>query len=311
MGNYEVGHLNLGAGRPVLPGSCPASMRLSRTAASTSGRRCSTRSRPASGPMVDSTSSAYIGRAVSMRNNRRLVALVARQAGERAERAGACPARWARHAAPVRARFRRRPRATTGGGPIRMRGLASIGGRYYAMDRDRRWDRIPSMATTPRSSAASAATRPARRPPSRRPMPAARTNESSAPTVIDGVEAPSGPGRRHRPRQLPRRSTRRTDPRPGRRSFSTRSRRSGRPLRGDHDRVRDGLPVEVAFPPEQARSLAQTFSEAGWRPVPRRRDREVRSCDLLLQRRRRAAWPGEEQQLVRARRWRPTTSRPR
>ena len=26
-----------------------------------------------------------------------------------------------------------------------------------------------------------------------------------------------------------------------------------------------GLPVEVAFPPEEARSLAQAFSEAGWR----------------------------------------------
>jgi 2,3-bisphosphoglycerate-independent phosphoglycerate mutase len=28
-----------------------------------------------------------------------------------------------------------------------------------------------------------------------------------------------------------------------------------------------GLPVQVAFPPEQARSLAQAFSEAGWRQL--------------------------------------------
>jgi 2,3-bisphosphoglycerate-independent phosphoglycerate mutase len=26
----------------------------------------------------------------------------------------------------------------------------------------------------------------------------------------------------------------------------------------------EGLPVEVAFPPEAARSLAQAFAEAGW-----------------------------------------------
>ena len=53
-----------------------------------------------------------------------------------------------------------------------------------------------------------------------------------------------------------------------------------------------GLPVEVAFPPEEARSLAEAFAEAGLAPVPRRRDREVRARHVLLQRRRRGALAG-------------------
>ena len=46
-----------------------------------------------------------------------------------------------------------------------------------------------------------------------------------------------------------------------------------------------GLPVEVAFGPEEARSLARSVLRGRLDAVPRRRDREVRPRDLLLQRR--------------------------
>ena len=65
MGNSEVGHLNLGAGRARAPGPARGSTRRSRTARSTSARRCST---PASGPRATtggSTSSASSAPAAS------------------------------------------------------------------------------------------------------------------------------------------------------------------------------------------------------------------------------------------------------
>ena len=89
-------------------------------------------------------------------------------------------------------RLRRRPRSAGSRRPIRTRAIATVGGRYFAMDRDHRWDRVERGYDAIVHGVA-ASTRRARRRRSRPPTPAARTTSSWRPTVIDGVD---GIGRR-------------------------------------------------------------------------------------------------------------------
>ncbi len=69
-----------------------------------------------------------------------------------------------------------------------------------------------------------------------------------------------------------------------------------------------GLPVEVAFPPEEARSLAQASSEAGWRQLHVAETEKYAHVTYFFNGGREAPLPGEERLLVPARRSRPTTS---
>ena len=59
-----------------------------------------------------------------------------------------------------------------------------------------------------------------------------------------------------------------------------------------------GLPVEVAFGPEEARSLAQAFSEAGWTQFHVAETEKYAHVTYFFNGGREAAWPGEERRLV-------------
>ena len=59
-----------------------------------------------------------------------------------------------------------------------------------------------------------------------------------------------------------------------------------------------GLPVEVAFGPEEARSLAQAFSEAGWTQFHVAETEKYAHVTYFFNGGVEAAWPGEERRLV-------------
>ena len=196
--------------------------------------------------------------------------------------------------------------------------IATVGGRYFAMDRDRRWER--SSAATTRSSTRVRAPRSDRRRRDRGRLRPRRDRR------VRGPDRHRRHGRRHRrrrrgrPRQLPGRPGAPADPRPRRRPVVRRvrpglangPRGAGRAPGRDDDRVR-GRPAGRGRLPARGRPLARRGGRRrGLAPVPRRRDREVRPRHVLLQRRRRGR-PSRARTAgsSRARRSRPTTSRPR
>ena len=166
--------------------------------------------------------------------------------------------------------FVARPRGASSPPRIRTRGSrrsAAATGRWTATSAGSG----SSAATTPSSTAAGehAAVGDARR--SRRPTRAARPTSSSRPTVIDGTDGrlrdgdPSSTSnfRADRARQLTHALA---EPSVRRRSTGG---AAGEPAPRDvlvvtMTEYEAGLPVGVAFAPEEARSLAQAFSEAGW-----------------------------------------------
>ena len=143
MGNSEVGHLNLGAGRPVLQdlpridaaiadGSFferPALLEACRRARATRA--------------AASTSSASIGPGGVHANDRHLVALA-----DLAARRGVPSVRVhalldGRDTPPTIRASASSPTSNAGSPrPTPDAHIASVGGRYWAMDRDSRWDRV-------------------------------------------------------------------------------------------------------------------------------------------------------------------------
>ena len=152
-----------------------------------------------------------------------------------------------------------------------MPSIASVGGRYFAMDRDGRWDRIErgydaivhgEAAHHAPSAVAAVLAAYAR----------GETDEFVAPTVIDGHAGGLGDGgvlvhanfRADRARQLVHALV--DEPFEG---FDRRA-PTGRSAPLDLLVVtmtgyEAGLPAAVAFPPEIVRSLADAVAEAGWR----------------------------------------------
>ena len=269
MGNSEVGHLNLGAGRPVLQ-DLP---RIDATIADGSFA-----ARPA---LVEACRGAaergrhlhlvsLVGPGGVHANDRHLVEL-ARLAASHGVASVRVHALLDGRDTPPRsaldftADLERRLHEVHPDARI-----ASIGGRYFAMDRDKRWDRVErgydaivhgEGEEAPRATAAIEAA-----------YARGENDEFMTPTVIAGVDGIVQPGdalihcnfRADRARELTHALV---DP-----DFASFDRASprGRPAPGDlfvvtMTEYEAGLPVEVAFPPEQARSLAQVFSEAGWR----------------------------------------------
>jgi 2,3-bisphosphoglycerate-independent phosphoglycerate mutase len=182
--------------------------------------------------------------------------------------------------------------------------IATIGGRYWAMDRDKRWERVEAgydaivhgeAAHRARTATEAIAAAYAR----------GETDEFVTPTIV-GHAAAMDPGdvivhanfRADRARQL----THALAEGPGFDAFD-RASPSGRPAPEGLVVVtmtayEDGLPVQVAFPPETARSLAQAMSEAGWRQFHVAETEKYAHVTYFFNGGVETAWPGEERRLV-------------
>jgi 2,3-bisphosphoglycerate-independent phosphoglycerate mutase len=302
MGNSEVGHLNLGAGRPLLQDlpridtaivdgtffDRPALVAACRRAVRPDGRL----------HII-----SLVGPGGVHANDRHTVALV-----ELAARIGVPSVR-------VHALLDGRdtpPRSALGfvadfegrlaGAHPDVR-IATVGGRYYAMDRDGRWERIERgydaivHGVGEGAESAIAAIEAA--------YVRGENDEFVAPTVIDGVDGLIRPGdpvivanfRADRARQLTHALADR--------EFEAFDRASpaGRPAPTDLPVVtmtdyEAGLPVEVAFPPEPARSLAETFSEAGWRQFHVAETEKYAHVTYFFNGGVETPFPGEERRLI-------------
>ncbi len=301
MGNSEVGHLNLGAGRPVLQD-------LPRIDAAIADG--SFFERPA---LLDACGRAIetgrlhtvglIGPGGVHAHDRHLLALV-----ELAARRGVPSVR-------VHALLDGRdtpPSSALGFMTDLERRLAevhpdarvaSVGGRYWAMDRDKRWDRtergydaiVHGVGEHAPSATAAIEAAYAR----------GETDEFVAPTVIDGVDGALRDRdsivhvnfRADRARQLIHALA---DA-----AFDAfdRAGPDGQPAPRDllvvtMTEYESGLPVEVAFGPEEAHSLARAFSQAGWTQFHVAETEKYAHVTYFFNGGREAAWPGEERKLV-------------
>jgi len=302
MGNSEVGHLNLGAGRPVLQD-------LPRIDAAIADGSFATR--PA---LVDTCRRAarpggrlhivsLIGPGGVHANDRHLVALV-----ELAARSDVPSVR-------IHALLDGRdtpPRSALGfvadledrlaeAHPDAR--IATVGGRYFAMDRDGRWDRIERgydaivHGVGERAPSATAAIEAA--------YARGENDEFVAPTVVDGVDGIVRPGdplvhanfRADRARQLTHALVDDAFAGFDRASPDRRAAPDG-PLVVTMTAYEAGLRVEVAFPPEEARSLAQTFSEAGWRQFHVAETEKYAHVTYFFNGGVETPYPGEERRLI-------------
>ena len=271
MGNSEVGHLNLGAGRPVLQD-------LPRIDAAIADR--SFFDRPAFLVACARASEGLgtlwivtlLGPGGVHANDRHTIALaeLARDQVVPSVRVHALldgrdtpPSSALEYAADLERRLAAaHPDAA----------IASVGGRYWAMDRDQRWDRVErgydAIVHSEAGHEAGSATAAIAAGYAR-----GETDEFVVPTVVTGAARPIETGepvvhanfRADRARQL----THALADGPAFTAFD-RTSPAGRPAPTDLLVVtmtdyEAGLPVQVAFPPEESRSIAQAISEAGWR----------------------------------------------
>ena len=158
--------------------------------------------------------------------------------------------------------------------------IATVAGRYYAMDRDKRWERTDlalaaiTQGTDPEADDPVAAVQAS--------YDAGITDEFIVPIAVRG-----------RPRLEPGDAAIFFNFRPDRGRQLTE-----RLLAGGFDvttmtRYREDLDCPVAFPEQEVTQvLAEVLAGARRPPAARRRDREVRARDLLLQRRRGAGVAG-------------------
>ena len=302
MGNSEVGHLNLGAGRPVLQdlpridaaiddGSFferPALIAACARAAHPDGR-------------VHVVS--LIGPGGVHANDRHLVALaeLAARHGVPAIRVHALldgrdtPPRSAlAFVIDLEARLAdAHPDAR----------IATIGGRYYAMDRDKRWERVAKgydaivhgvglRASSPIDAIEAGYARN-------------ENDEFLTPTVIDGIDGRvrdrdpiiHANFRADRARELIHAVT---DPDDTFTGFD-RTAHGARPrdvLVVTMTEYEAGLPVEVAFPPEEVRSLAHAASDAGWTQFHVAETEKYAHVTYFFNGGREAPLPGEDRRLV-------------
>jgi 2,3-bisphosphoglycerate-independent phosphoglycerate mutase len=303
MGNSEVGHLNLGAGRPVLQDLPRIDAAIEdgsfflRPAFLSACRRA----REGHGVLHVVT---LIGPGGVHANDRHLIALARLAAGEAVERIAIHALLDGRDTPPSSALgyvpdLEGRLAHVHPGAVI-----VSIGGRYFAMDRDRRWERtergydaIVHSEADHRAATAEAAIVDA--------YARGETDEFVVPTVL-GYGLPIEDGdpivhlnfRADRARQL-------THALADDAAFDgfDRTSPSGRPAPGDLEVVtmteyEEGLPVLVAFPPETARSLAQALSEAGWRQFHVAETEKYAHVTYFFNGGVEAPWPGEDRELI-------------
>ena len=301
MGNSEVGHLNLGAGRPVLQD-------LPRIDAAIADGSFFTRpALVAACERAQQTGRLHvvglIGPGGVHAHDRHLVALV-----ELAARMGVPSVRVhalldGRDTPPSSALgFMEDLEARLAIAHPDAR-IATVGGRYYAMDRDQRWERVERgydavvHAVGRHAASANAAIAEA--------YARGETDEFVDPTVIDGTDGALRDGdpivhvnfRADRARQLTNALAV-----PGFTGFDRTGPGGERTPSGlavaTMSEYEGGLPVEVAFGPEDARSLAQAFSEAGWTQFHVAETEKYAHVTYFFNGGVEAAWPGEERRLV-------------
>jgi len=302
MGNSEVGHLNLGAGRPVLQD-------LPRIDASIADGTFFTRpaflracARARTGVGVLHVMS-LIGPGGVHANDRHLVALAEMAAREQVGSVRLHAWLDGRDTPPRSAiGFVTDLEARLAMAHPDAR-LATVGGRYFAMDRDQRWDRIKTaydamvhghgLAATSAVAAVEAAYARGENDEFVTPTviwPGAPPMTTNAPLIVGNFRA-------DRVRQLIRALTL-----PDFDAFD-RTSPSGRPP-PSHLAVATmtayeaGLPVEVAFPPETVPSLTAAFSGLGWRQLHVAETEKYAHVTYFLNGGVEAAWPGEERVLV-------------
>ncbi len=271
MGNSEVGHLNLGAGRPVLQD-------LPRIDAAIADG--SFDAQPAFADAIARTIEgsgtlhliSLIGPGGVHANDRHLVALTDLAARRGVPRVAVHALLDGRDTAPSSALgyiVDLEARLAAAHPDAR---IATVGGRYYAMDRDQRWERVErgydAIVHREGGHSASSATEAITAAYAR-----GETDEFVDPTVITGVDGLIRDGdaiihanfRADRARQL----THALADGPEFSGFDRNS-PSGRPaptrlLVVTMTGYEEGLAVEVAFPPEIVRSIADAVADAGWR----------------------------------------------
>jgi 2,3-bisphosphoglycerate-independent phosphoglycerate mutase len=305
MGNSEVGHLNLGAGRPVLQD-------LPRIDAAIADG--SFDERPAFLAAIERATTRGVLHAVTLvgpggvhANDRHLVAL-ARLAHREGVASLAVHALLDGRDTPPSSALGYITDLLARLGEVHPNArIVSVGGRYYAMDRDKRWERtergydaIVHGEATYTAASVSAAVEAA--------YARGESDEFVVPTVVDAGDGPlpvhDGDPivhmdfRADRARQL-------THALADGAAFDGFDRRSpaGRRPPGDllvvtMTEYEEGLPVLVAFSPEIARSLAQAFSEAGWRQFHVAETEKYAHVTYFFNGGIEAPWPGEDRLLV-------------
>lgn len=304
MGNSEVGHLNIGAGRPIMQ----ALPRIDAAIEDGSFDRrpaleaaCRRSNRPGGRLHVVS----LVGPGGVHANDRHLVAAVrlAASVGVPSVRVHALldgrdtPPRSALgFVADLESRLAAaHPDAR----------IATVGGRYYAMDRDNRWERVERgydaivHGVGEHAPSAPAAIDAA--------YVRGENDEFVAPTVIDGVDGVVRDGeailhanfRADRARELTHALA---DPAGAFDGFD-RAAPDGRPAPRDllvvtMTEYEEGLPVGVAFGPEEAYSLAGAFSDAGLRQFHVAETEKYAHVTYFFNGGREAPWPGEDRLLV-------------
>ena len=305
MGNSEVGHVNIGAGRPVLQ-DLP---RIDAAIADGSFRQnpalrdAAARAREGNGTLHVVS---LVGPGGVHANDRHLVALVQLARDERVPRVRVHALLDGRDTPPSSALAYvedLEERLATAHPDAR---IASVGGRYFAMDRDERWDRTERgydaivHGEGRRSGSARAAVQEA--------YDRGETDEFVQPTVVEGVEGVEGVlldgdpivhanFRADRARQLTHALAD-----PGFAGFD-RASPSGRPAPREllvvtMTEYEAGLPVEVAFPPEVVPCLAGAMSEAGWRQLHVAETEKYAHVTYFLNGGREAPFPGEDRVLI-------------
>ena len=304
MGNSEVGHLNLGAGRPVLQD-------LPRIDAAIADGSFDTRpaflaacqrAREVRGTLHAVT---LIGPGGVHANDRHLVALAALAAREHVPTLEVHALLDGRDTPPSSALGYMRDLEARLSSVHPGASIATVGGRYYAMDRDKRWERIERGydaivhgETAHRAGSAVEAIEAA--------YVRGETDEFVAPTVIDGHEVSL---RDHEPivhlnfrADRARQLTHALADGPDFVGFDRASPTGRRPpndlLVVTMTEYEEGLPVLVAFPPETARSLAQAFSEAGWRQFHVAETEKYAHVTYFFNGGIETPWPGEDRELI-------------
>ncbi len=304
MGNSEVGHLNLGAGRPVLQDlpRIDAAIADGTFFERPAFLAACERSRTANGTLH---LVSLVGPGGVHANDRQLVALVALAARQAVPHVRIHALLDGRDTPPSSGLgFTEDLEARLAAAHPDAR-IASIGGRYWAMDRDQRWDRTErgydaivhaeSDHHAPSATAAIAAA-----------YERGETDEFVAPTVIDGTD---GAIRDHDPvihanfrADRARQLTHALSEGPTFTAFD-RTSPAGRPAPSDllvvtMTEYEEGLAVTVAFPPEIVRSLADAVADAGWRQFHVAETEKYAHVTYFFNGGAEAAHPGEDRRLV-------------